>query len=69
VGAVLAAYNWEPGHPRYNKVARFVDRFFSNFEKFQSPARHPKWREVNLSASVPGWSRFGPAEAWLGAHD
>ena len=69
VGAVMAAYNWDPQHHRYAKVARFVERFFSNFEQFQSTARHPKWREVSLSANVPGWTRFGPAQAWLGAHN
>ena len=68
VGAVMAAYNWEPGNHRYTKVASFIERFFSNFEAFQDPARHPKWREVNLSATVPGWDRFAPAQEWLGAN-
>ena len=30
--------------------------------------RHPKWREVNLSAEMPGWMRFKPAAEWLAAH-
>jgi len=25
----------------------------------------PKWREINLTASVPGWTRFPPAEEWI----
>lgn len=65
VGAVMAVYNWQPGHPRYTKVGRFIDAFFSSFADFQQPPRHPKWREVSLTAVVPGWLRFGPAEAWL----
>ena len=28
-------------------------------------ARHPKWREVNLAASIPGIKRAAGAEAWL----
>jgi hypothetical protein len=24
-----------------------------------------KWREVNLGASLPGWTRFDAAQAWL----
>ena len=40
-------------------------RFFSKFEEFQKPPRHPKWREVSLTAQVPGWQRFRPAETWL----
>ncbi len=65
VGDVMAVYAWQPGTERYNKVARFVDAFFSKFQLFQQPPRHPKWREVNLAAQVPGWTRFGPAQDWL----
>ena len=65
VGAVMAVYNWDSDTNRYAKVARFVDRFFSSFEEFQKPPRHRKWQEVSLSAQVPGWQRFAPAEAWL----
>lgn len=39
--------------------------FFSKFDQFQHPPRHPKWREVNLTAEVPGWTRFQPAQDWL----
>jgi len=65
VGAVMVVYGWEPNSWRYNKVARFVDLFFSSFEQFQKPPRHPKWQEVNLIAKVPGWVRFPAADDWL----
>jgi TRAP transporter TAXI family solute receptor len=65
VGAVMAVYNWAPGSPRHTKVARFVEAFFGRFQEFLEPPRHPKWREVNLAAQVPGWTRFAPAEDWL----
>ena len=26
---------------------------------------HPKWKEVNLAANVPGWIRFQAAQEWL----
>jgi TRAP-type uncharacterized transport system substrate-binding protein len=65
VGAVMAVYAWPPSTERYAKVARFVDAFFSNFQLFQQPPRHPKWKEVNLAAQLPGWTRFGPAQDWL----
>ncbi|MFO1433705.1 MAG: TAXI family TRAP transporter solute-binding subunit [Candidatus Competibacteraceae bacterium] len=65
VGAVLAAYHWENNNPRHQKVAYFVDRFFEHFNDFQQPARHPKWREVSLSATLPGWTRFATAQNWL----
>lgn len=65
VGAVLAVYNWKKDGVRYNKVSRFVEAFFQEFAKFQFPPRHPKWREVSLTAEVPGWQRFGPAKEML----
>ncbi|HXT82024.1 MAG TPA: TAXI family TRAP transporter solute-binding subunit [Acetobacteraceae bacterium] len=65
VGDVMAVYAWQPGSERYTKVTRFVNAFFSRFDEFQRPPRHPKWREVNLSAEVPGWTRFQPAQDWL----
>lgn len=65
VGNVLAVFNWPVGSDRYRRVERFVEAFFSRFEEFSLPGRHPKWREVNLAASVPGWERFKPAQDWL----
>jgi uncharacterized protein len=65
VGAVMAVYSWAPETERYRKVARFVDAFFENFDAFTKPPRHAKWREVNLAAQVPGWTRFAAAESWL----
>jgi uncharacterized protein len=65
VGDVLAVFAWQPGSERYRRVTRFVDAFFSKFDQFQQPPRHPKWREVNLTAEVPGWTRFQPAQDWL----
>ncbi len=65
VGAVMAVYNWAPSSDRYRKVARFVDAFFEQFPALLEPSRHPKWKEVNLAAQVPDWTRFAPAENWL----
>lgn len=64
-GVMLAVYNWPEKTDRYEKVSRFVEKFFSKFENFQKPPRHPKWKEVNLAANVPGWTRFKAAEDWL----
>ncbi|MDO9707676.1 TAXI family TRAP transporter solute-binding subunit [Paracraurococcus lichenis] len=61
VGAVMAVYAWPVGTERHRKVARFVEAFTAKFPAFLQPPRHPKWREVNLAAQVPGWTRFAPA--------
>jgi ABC-type nitrate/sulfonate/bicarbonate transport system substrate-binding protein len=68
VPAVLAAYNWAPNTERYRKLALFVDRFFTKFPAFQNPPFHPKWKEVSLSAPLPGWQRLPAAQQWLDAH-
>ena len=65
VPAVLAVYNWKSSTDRYRRVQRFVDRLFKNWDKFQNPPFHPKWRDVNLAATVPGWTRFSVAEEML----
>src|ERR1700749_2988536 len=66
--ALLVAYTWPENSPRYKRSAKFVDAFFSKMNQFDSPSRHPKWRELNLSAEMPGWVRFKPAADWLAAH-
>jgi TRAP-type uncharacterized transport system substrate-binding protein len=65
VPAVLAVYNWQKNTDRYLKVQRFVQYLFTRWDKFQNPPFHPKWRDVNLAATVPGWTRFAPAEEML----
>jgi uncharacterized protein len=66
VSAVLIAYNWPKTNvDRYRRVQRFVDAFFPKIAEFQKPPRHAKWREVNLPAQLPGWTRFEAAQAWL----
>lgn len=58
VGAILAAYNHSNAE-RYERVVRFARALALRQEAFLQPPRHPKWREVNLAATVPGWRRFG----------
>src|SRR5579872_6823564 len=57
VPAVLAVYNWPKGSERYRKVERFINALFAKWGKFQQPPFHPKWRDINLAATVPGWTR------------
>jgi hypothetical protein len=69
VGAVLIAYNWpKTSIDRYRRVQRFVEAFFPRIAEFQRSPRHPKWRDVNLAATLPGWTRFEAAQAWLDSH-
>jgi TRAP transporter TAXI family solute receptor len=65
VPAVLAAFNWAKGTERQKKIERLTERMFANWSKFQKPPFHPKWRDVNLAATVPGWTRLDSAEREL----
>lgn len=62
VGAVMAAYNWPPNHPRRTKVNRFMNSFSENFDRLLEAPYHPKWQEVDLQAEVPGWQRMTAAQ-------
>lgn len=65
VPTVLAVFNWTKGGDRHRRVERFIERMFTNWDKFQKPPFHPKWRDVNLAATVPGWTRYFAAEEML----
>ena len=66
VPTVLAVFNWPKGNDRYRRVQRFTEALFTKWDKFSEPHRHPKWRDVNLAATVPGWTRWSVAEEMLG---
>jgi TRAP-type uncharacterized transport system substrate-binding protein len=68
VPAVLAAYGWPQVSDHYKRMARFVDYLVERFPRLQQEAGfHPKWKEVNLAATVPGWQRFRPMQDRLSA--
>ena len=46
-------------------MANFVNAFFSKFDEFHKPPRHPKWKEASISAVMPGWTRFKAAQDWI----
>lgn len=69
-GLVLLAVTSEEGSGSAARVARFVETVFPRFAELQAEGRHPKWREVNLAASLPGFKRNAAAASWLlGAQD
>ena len=65
VGSVLLAADLQQATERQRNVANFVDAFFTGFQALLTPGHHSKWQEVNLTADVPGWRRYGPADDWL----
>src|SRR5882762_9758594 len=65
VGSVLAVADLRQSPERNRNIASFVDVFFTGFQSLLDPGHHPKWRDVNLTADLPGWRRYQPAEQWL----
>jgi TRAP-type uncharacterized transport system substrate-binding protein len=65
VPAVLSVFNWPKGSDRYRRIERFTERLFANWDEFLVAPRHPKWRDVNLGATVPGWRRHTIAQQML----
>jgi uncharacterized protein len=65
VPSVLAVYNWPKNNDRYRRIARFVEALYTKWDKLLEPPRHPKWKDVNLAATVPGWTRSSIAEDML----
>jgi hypothetical protein len=59
---VLAVYNFPKGTDQSRRLERFISYYFEQFDKLKQPSFHPKWRDVNLAAKVPGWNRY-----WLAA--
>jgi TRAP-type uncharacterized transport system substrate-binding protein len=67
VPVVLAVYNWPRNSDRARRIERFVHYYFERFDKLKQPSFHPKWKEVNLTARVPGWIRYPVADEVLAA--
>lgn len=67
VSTVLIAYNWSKSSDSYDRVKKFVEALFKKFDRFLEPSLHPKWRNVNLASTLPGWDRFEAAEEILAA--
>jgi TRAP-type uncharacterized transport system substrate-binding protein len=65
VPAVLSVFNWPKGSDRYRRIERFAERLFTKWDQFLVAPRHSKWRDVNLGATVPGWTRHTIAEQML----
>jgi TRAP-type uncharacterized transport system substrate-binding protein len=65
VPSVLAALNAQKNSDRYRRIERFVQYLFNRWDKVIQPPYHPRWRDVNLAATVPGWTRLNASEEML----
>ena len=63
VPALLAVYNWNKDTDRYRRCVRFVEYLFDRFDKLREKPYQPGWKDMNLAGTIPGWTRFPPAQA------
>jgi TRAP-type uncharacterized transport system substrate-binding protein len=62
VSALLAVFNWTPSQGRYADVTNFVTALFLNLKGLRQQASNSIWRQANISAQPPGWTRFPAAQ-------
>jgi TRAP-type uncharacterized transport system substrate-binding protein len=62
VAALLAVYNWQTNGDRYRRVVRFIEYLFDRFDRLRQPPYQPKWKDMNLAGTVPGWTRYPVAQ-------
>jgi ABC-type amino acid transport substrate-binding protein len=67
VTTLLAAFDWSAKQGRYVDAVGFVEKFFALIPQFR--ARYPDsvFSRTDLRTDLPGWKRFGPAEALAAA--
>ncbi|MGE0850009.1 MAG: TAXI family TRAP transporter solute-binding subunit [Hyphomicrobiaceae bacterium] len=65
VQALLAVYNWDRSTDRFRRCVRFVEYLFDRFDKLREKPFEPGWKQVNLAGTIPGWTRFPPAQEVL----
>jgi uncharacterized protein len=68
VSYVVAVFNWKKGTDRYYKLRKFADILYSGIGDLQTGKWHAAWNDVNLSADLPGWTRYVTADEWLAEH-
>lgn len=65
---LVVATGDRPAAERTRRIKVFVEALFGTFERLLEPDRDPAWREINLAAVAPGWTRAAVAEEWLRAN-
>jgi TRAP-type uncharacterized transport system substrate-binding protein len=57
VSTLLGVFNWAPAQLRYADVTNFIAAFYSNLKGLRRPSQSV-WRQADISATSPGWTRF-----------
>lgn len=65
VSNVLMAADLRMLPERDSNIRNFTETFYTGFQALLGPGYDPKWRDVNIVADLPGWTRHPGAVAWL----
>ncbi|MGI9500718.1 MAG: TAXI family TRAP transporter solute-binding subunit, partial [Geminicoccaceae bacterium] len=61
VRTALLTYAWRPNSARYGALSDLTVALFRSLLTLHEDGYHPKWREVDPTASFGSWRRFDPA--------
>ena len=65
VQMILAVANLNPTTARYRSTAAFVTAMLDGIHSLQESGHSPKWKDVDVTATVAGLARFPVAQAWV----
>ena len=62
VSTLLAVFDWSPSSTRYANVRGFISAFFSALSDLRQQSSGSIWRQVDINAQIPGWTKYAAAE-------
>jgi uncharacterized protein len=65
VRAILLANSDKGQEDAARRIAKHAPALFDAIARLAVSQRHPKWKDVNLGAFLPGWTRTAAGEQWL----
>jgi len=65
VRTALLTYAWRTDSARYAALESLSEALFQHLLELQGDGNHPKWLEVDPTATFGDWARFRPAALWV----
>ena len=62
VSTLLAVFDWAPSHSRYSNVTNFITTFFAAIPQLRKERSASIWRQLDINARPPGWTRYAAAD-------
>ena len=62
VSSLLTVFDWNPSHSRFHSVKNFIAALFTALPDLRRQDSASVWRQLNINAQPPGWTRHVAAE-------